>query len=57
MANPETDDTGPFVPTEQAGDDIGGDWACWADRVCPECGRLAGRREPEVCEACGADFP
>lgn len=38
--------------------DEGSDPVCWADRVCPECGRMdadAGR--PEVCEACGAEFP
>jgi hypothetical protein len=34
----------------------GGDAACWANRVCPECGRLNEAERPEVCEACGAEF-
>ena len=34
----------------------GGDAACWANRVCPECGRLNGAERPEVCEVCGAEF-
>ena len=34
----------------------GGDAACWANRVCPECGRLNEAERPVVCEACGAPF-
>jgi hypothetical protein len=34
----------------------GGDAACWANRVCPECGRLNEAERPVVCEACGARF-
>lgn len=34
----------------------GGDPACWANRVCPECGRLNEAEHPVVCEACGARF-
>jgi hypothetical protein len=41
---------------EQIDDDEGGDPACWAARVCPECGRLNDARDPETCEACGATF-
>jgi hypothetical protein len=33
-----------------------GDSACWAHRVCPECGRLNEAERPETCEACGASF-
>ena len=33
-----------------------GDSACWAHRVCPECGRLNEAERPETCEACGARF-
>jgi hypothetical protein len=40
-----------------ANDDIGGDPVCWASRVCPDCGRLAGGREPVVCAECGAELP
>jgi hypothetical protein len=31
----------------------GGDPACWLDRVCPECGRIADTAPPVVCERCG----
>lgn len=34
----------------------GGDAACWANRVCPECGRLNEAARPVVCENCGAGF-
>jgi hypothetical protein len=34
-----------------------GDSACWAHRVCPECGRLNEAERPRVCEACSAEFP
>ena len=34
----------------------GGDAACWANRVCPECGRLNEAERPVVCELCGAEF-
>ncbi len=34
-----------------------GDSACWAHRVCPECGRLNQMEHPDACEACGAAFP
>jgi hypothetical protein len=37
-------------------DQEGGDPACWAARVCPECGRLNEARDPVICEACGAEF-
>jgi hypothetical protein len=36
--------------------DEGGDPACWAARVCAECGRLNEARDPEICEACGTPF-
>lgn len=35
---------------------LGGDAACWAHRVCPECGRLNEAEHPVVCESCGAAF-
>ena len=43
-----------FPATERA---EGGDSACWAHRVCPQCGRLNEAEHPVACEACGADFP
>ncbi|HEU5007683.1 MAG TPA: hypothetical protein VFT67_11960 [Jatrophihabitantaceae bacterium] len=41
---------------EAAVTEEGGDAACWAHRVCPECGRLNEAERPEICEACGAEF-
>jgi DNA-binding MarR family transcriptional regulator len=38
-------------------EDAGGDPACWLQRVCPACGRLADEDPPTVCPACGADLP
>ena len=34
-----------------------GDSACWAHRVCQQCGRLSDAERPDVCEVCGATFP
>lgn len=36
--------------------EAGGDSACWAQRVCPACGRLSDAESPVACEACGASF-
>jgi hypothetical protein len=35
----------------------GGDPACWAHLVCPECGLLNSTKHPNRCEGCGASFP
>jgi hypothetical protein len=40
-------------PTER---DLGGDPACWLNRVCPECGRL-NDEHVDACRDCGADLP
>jgi rubrerythrin len=37
-------------------DDEGGDPACWLNRVCPDCGRLADEEPPTRCPACGAQL-
>ena len=37
--------------------DAPGDAACWAHRVCLQCGRLNQAEHPEACEACGEPFP
>ena len=37
---------------ESAADDIGGDPACWMDRVCPDCGALVDGPD-EACPRCG----
>jgi hypothetical protein len=39
-----------------APDDEGGDPACWLNRVCPDCGRLADEDPPTRCAACGAEL-
>lgn len=41
---------------DERGPDQGGDEACWMDRVCPECGRLADEAPPARCERCGAEL-
>jgi len=38
-------------------EDAGGDPACWAHRVCRECGRFAEDPRAQVCAACGEDLP
>jgi rubrerythrin len=45
--------------TENADDDVGGDPACWAHLVCPECGRFAEGDSVAkgVCAICGAALP
>jgi hypothetical protein len=40
----------PGAPTEY------GDAACWANRVCQQCGRLNDTEHPVICENCGAHF-
>lgn len=41
---------------ETPGEREGGDAACWAHRVCSECGRLNDAERPVVCENCGTRF-
>jgi len=45
-------DQGSEVPTE-----AGGDPACWQNRVCPNCGTLAGTDPPTICEQCHLEIP
>ncbi|WP_443065401.1 hypothetical protein [Streptomyces sp. NBC_00536] len=35
----------------------GGEAACLLDRVCPDCGRLAGERDARYCSRCGERLP
>jgi rubrerythrin len=37
-------------------EDEGGDPACWLNRVCPDCGRLADEEPPTRCPACGGEI-
>jgi|GEM_PF-743857 len=34
--------------------DFGGDPACWAPRVCPDCGLFVPVEPPTTCPRCGA---
>lgn len=42
------------------GPDLGGDSACWLNRVCPECGRFATdealEKDDSRCAECGAEL-
>lgn len=55
-----SDDTRPGLTSAlRAGaplEDIGGDEACWMDRVCPECGLLVEERGTD-CPRCGHSVP
>jgi hypothetical protein len=52
------DEDGGSVPSSPATEhEEVGDSACWAHRVCPECGRLNQAEHPDACEACAAAFP
>jgi rubrerythrin len=35
----------------------GGDPVCWAHLLCPECGAIPDRANPERCPRCGAPWP
>ncbi|MGK4583970.1 cupin domain-containing protein [Kitasatospora sp. HPMI-4] len=41
----------PTVRTDEGGE--GGESACWLNRVCPGCGRLAEGTAPVFCSQCG----
>ena len=57
MSEPNRPTTGDDARVASAGAEAeGGDAACWANRVCPECGRLNEAERPVVCELCGAEF-
>jgi hypothetical protein len=45
----------PAMPASRT--DEGGDPACWANLVCPECGLLNPARHRSQCERCGAVIP
>jgi len=37
--------------------DEGGDPACWASLLCPNCGAVPDSRTATVCQRCGQPFP
>ena len=43
--------------TPLAGNEDGGDPACWLCRVCPACGALADEDPPTRCPGCGEQVP
>ena len=57
MTAPKDDERASAFMAPVAEEEKGGDQACWAHRVCPECGRLNQAERPDVCGACGAAFP
>jgi hypothetical protein len=53
MDGPERPDD-PVRPVEVP---EGGDPACWATLVCPECGGLTDGLPTAACRRCGAPYP
>ena len=43
--------------TDPAEFEQGGESACYANRVCPDCGRLNEGEHPVTCAECGARLP
>jgi rubrerythrin len=48
--------TEPQADGEEA-EDLGGDPACWVNRVCPECGLLVEQRNLAACPRCDTQLP
>lgn len=48
---------GDAAPPQPEPDDLGGDPACWLNRVCPECGLFVEERDAAVCPRCHAELP
>jgi hypothetical protein len=48
---------GTDPPAPSPAEPEGGDPACWLQRVCPACGRLADEDPPTRCAACGELLP
>lgn len=44
---------GPPIPPAPPEEPLGGDPACWLDRVCSECGRFIDDAGAVACPACG----
>ncbi len=57
MTAPMDEERAGVSSSGATGHEEGGDPACWAHRVCPECGRLNEGEHPQTCEACGAAYP
>nr|WP_308213860.1 hypothetical protein [Rhodococcus sp. FXJ9.536] len=45
--------TGEAKPGDLADEDLGGESACWLDRVCPDCGVFLTDRTAPHCPRCG----
>ena len=39
------------------GEDEPGDAVCWLHQLCPECGAMPTKEQPERCWRCGATLP
>jgi hypothetical protein len=57
MRHPERARPDREAPARPAREPDGGDAACWAALVCPECGGLADGLPTTACRRCGAPFP
>jgi hypothetical protein len=56
MSRSSEDRSDPGFPAMEL-EEGGGDAACWAHRVCPQCGLLNSAEHPLRCDGCGAIFP
>ncbi len=50
-------DAGPVRVRVEPPEELGGDPACWLNRVCPECGRITEGRDADRCASCGEPLP
>jgi hypothetical protein len=50
------DDTAPIAPSADAIDQ-GGDPACWASLLCPNCGAVPDSASAKICHRCGEPYP
>jgi rubrerythrin len=54
MTDRSADGAGSPATATRGEQDLGGDPACWLNRVCDACGRFVDDPLAEVCPACGA---
>ncbi len=51
------DDTARTPPVTDAVIDQGGDPACWASLLCPNCGAVPDSANATICQRCGQPYP
>ncbi|HEX7105551.1 MAG TPA: hypothetical protein VF218_06275 [Acidothermaceae bacterium] len=47
----------PAAPAPPPPVDEGGDPACWASLLCPNCGAVPDSRTAAICPRCGQPYP